>query len=428
MNKPLFTRPLVTTALAFLLLLPLQLSFSQPKDQPVEDAKALDDACAKLRDFGKFYDNPESSGLQNAKLFLSYMHQFGYVDGKDKNGLSFDDSMEETRRFWMGLQGKFADYWKFKAVSQLSNDRHNYPASSAGSYRQWGHETFRSANLTFDAGSFWEISSVDALEIGYGRRSARMADEWQRSAYLTNALERSDFSNKLWPSDKENGNPLAAWIKWKQGIHSFDTAVFSGTYDDYVGGWKDSTMYYASWSGDFSEGSGFDTKDFWISFYSQDSTTSEDRLAKGNDYAIAFVNRLARGPWALHTSIGFGNNGPQTSSARGGDFGGIVAMPMYWLQEDRLKLVLRYQYEGSDEAEGIRLNSRYARVAEARDSTLDINSGRGDDHHSIYAGLNYYFCGENLKLISGIQYDDLSSAGARVYEGWTIGSSFRIWF
>ena len=428
MNKPLFTRPLVTTALAFLLLLPLQLSFSQPKDQPVEDAKALDDACAKLRDFGKFYDNPESSGLQNAKLFLSYMHQFGYVDGKDKNGLSFDDSMEETRRFWMGLQGKFADYWKFKAVSQLSNDRHNYPASSAGSYRQWGHETFRSANVTFDAGSFWEISSVDALEIGYGRRSARMADEWQRSAYLTNALERSDFSNKLWPSDKENGNPLAAWIKWKQGIHSFDTAVFSGTYDDYVGGWKDSTMYYASWSGDFSEGSGFDTKDFWISFYSQDSTTSEDRLAKGNDYAIAFVNRLARGPWALHTSIGFGNNGPQTSSARGGDFGGIVAMPMYWLQEDRLKLVLRYQYEGSDEAEGIRLNSRYARVAEARDSTLDINSGRGDDHHSIYAGLNYYFCGENLKLISGIQYDDLSSAGARVYEGWTIGSSFRIWF
>lgn len=428
MNKPSFTRPLATTALAFLLILPFRLSFSQPKDQPVEDAKTLDDACAKLRDFGKFYDNPESSGLQNAKLFLSYMHQFGYVDGKDKNGLSFDDSMEETRRFWMGLQGKFATYWKFKAVSQLSNDRHNYPASSAGSYRQWGHETFRSANVTFDAGAFWDISSVDALEIGYGRRSARMADEWQRSAYLTNALERSDFSNKLWPSDKESGNPLAAWIKWKQGIHTFDTAVFSGTYEDYVGGWEDSIMYYASWLGDYSESSSLDKKDFWISLYSQDSTTSEDRLAKGNDYAIAFVNRLAQGPWALHTSIGFGNNGPQDDPDLEGDFGGIVVMPMYWLQEDRLKLVLRYQYEGSDEAKGIRLNSRYARVAEARDSSLDINSGRGNDHHSVYTGLNYYFCGENLKLISGIQYDDLSSAGASVYEGWTIGSSFRIWF
>ena len=101
---------------------------------------------------------------------------------------------------------------------------------------------------------------------------------------------------------------------------------------------------------------------------------------------------------------------------------------MYWLQEDRLKLVLRYQYEGSDEKKGVGLNSRYARVAEDRDSNIKINSGRGDNHHSAYAGLNYYFCGENLKLISGIQYDDLSSAGARVYEGWTLGTSLRIWF
>ena len=175
-----------------------------------------------------------------------------------------------------------------------------------------------------------------------------MADEWQRSAYLTNALERSDFSNKLWLADEENGNPLAAWIKWKQGIHTFDTAVFSGTYDDYLGGWKDSKTYYASWLGDFSDGSAFDLKDFWLSFYSQDSTTSEDRLGKGNDYAFALVNRLALGPWALHTSIGFGNNGPQSDPDLEGDFGGIVAMPMYWIQEDRLKLVLRYQYEGSD--------------------------------------------------------------------------------
>ena len=115
MNKPLFTRLLISTLATVLAVLPVQSSFSQPKDQPVEDAKNLDDACAKLRDFGKFYDDPNATGLQSAKLFLSYMHQFGYIDGKDKNGLSFDDSMEETRRFWMGLQGKFADYWKFKA-------------------------------------------------------------------------------------------------------------------------------------------------------------------------------------------------------------------------------------------------------------------------------------------------------------------------
>ena len=61
-----------------------------------------------------------------------------------------------------------------------------------------------------------------------------MADEWQRSSTVINCLERSSFANKLWLYDKEKGNPLAAWIKWSSGNHTFDTAVFSGTYDDYL--------------------------------------------------------------------------------------------------------------------------------------------------------------------------------------------------
>ena len=250
-----------------------------------------------------------------------------YVDGKDKNGLAFDDSMEEVRRFWMGLQGKFADYRKFKAVSQLSNDRHNYP----GDYRQWGHETFRSANLTFDAGSFWEVSSVDALEIGYGRRSARMADEWQRSAYLTNALERSDFSNKLWLSDEENGNPLAAWIKWKQGIHTFDTAVFSGTYDDYLGGWKDSKTYYAPLGRVIFRKEAVSTKRIF-GFLSTVRTVRLPKIdwPKGTTTPLLW-STVAQGPWALHTSIGFGNNGPQIGPR--GDFGGLSPCP--WLASGR---------------------------------------------------------------------------------------------
>ena len=33
-----------------------------------------------------------------------------------------------------------------------------------------------------------------------------------------------------------------------------------------------------------------------------------------------------------------------------------------------------------------------------------------------------------MKVISGIQYDDLSSEGSTQYEGLTLGTSFRIWF
>ena len=328
----------------------------------------------------------------------------------------------------MGLSGKFGTYWKFKAVSQLSNDRHNYPSSSDGSYRQWGHETFRAANITFDAGEFWDIPSVDSIEIGYGRRTGRMADEWQRSSTMINCLERSSFSNKLWLYDKEKGNPMATWVKWKSGKNTFDAAVFSGTYDDYIGGWSDSKVYYASWLGDFSATSSYEMHEYWLSFYKQDGSLNEDQLAGGNDWALSFVNRIGDGPWALHSTVALGNNGEQINANREGSFGGIVLMPMYWIKEDKIKLVGRYLYQESKQIEGLKLNSRYVPLADTRDSTIDLNSGRGDEHHGFYLGLNYYLCGENLKLISGIQHDDLSSNGITQYRGWTAGTSFRIWF
>jgi hypothetical protein len=384
--------------------------------------------CEKLKNLGKFYENQEGDIFQSAKLFLSYQHQVGAIDGADNSGKNFNDNFEEVRRFWMGLSGKFGTYWKFKAVSQLSNDRHNYPDSKGGSYRQWGHETFRSANITFDADSFWDIESVDSMEIGYGRRSGRMADEWQRSSTSINCLERSSFANKLWLYDKEKGNPMAAWIKWKTGKYTFDTAVFSGTYDDYIGGWSDSKVYYASWLGDYSEMSSYELHEYWLSYYRQDGGIDQDRLAGGNEWALSFVNRLGNSSWALHSTLAFGDNGIQSNIERAGNFGGGVLMPMYWIKKDKLKLVARYLYQQSNQVEGLKLNSRYGPLADARDNSIDLNSGRGDKHHSLYLGLNYYLCGENLKLVSGIQHDDLSSNGSTQYRGWSIGSSFRIWF
>ena len=391
-------------------------------------AQEAESISSKLRDFGKFYEAPEGRVLQSAKLFLSYQHQIGHIDGKDSGGKSFDDDAEEFRRLWMGLSGKFATHWKFKAVSQLSNDRHNYPAGSAGSYRQWGHETFRAANITFNAGDFWNVEGLDSLEIGYGRRTGRMADEWQRSSTMINCLERSSFANKLWLYDKEKGNPLAAWVTWKCANHAFDAAIFSGTYDDYVGGWEDSKVYFASWQGDYADGSSYDLLEYWVSYYKQDASLSEERLAGGNEWALSLVNRTGKGRWSLHSTVAFGNNGVQTNAEREGDFGGIVIMPMYWLKDDKLKLVARFLHQASDQPEGLRLNSRYARLAESRDTLLNMNGGRGDKHRALYLGLNYYMGGEHLKVISGIQHDDLRCKGAPAFKGWTVGTSFRIWF
>ena len=387
-------------------------------------AQLSEEVCDNLINFGKFYNNPDASTLQSAKLFLSYQHQIGHIDGTDQTGKEFDDSFEEFRRVWVGLSGKFGNFWKFKVVSQISNDRNEYP----GDYRQWGHETFRAANITFDADKFWEIESLDSLEFGYGRRTGRMADEWQRSSTMINCLERSSFSNKLWLYDKEKGNPLAAWVKWTAGKHTFDTALFSGTYDDYIGGWSDSKIFYVSWLGDYSEGSSYELLEYWVSYYKQEGSITEDRLAGGSDWALSLVNRMGNGPWALHSTLAWGNNGDQTSPNREGEFGGIVLMPMYWLNQNKLKVVGRYLYQKADCTKGLKLNSRYAPLADTRDQTIDLNSGRGDKHQAFYLGLNYYLCGENLKLVNGLQHDELESSGSTQFRGWTVGSSIRLWF
>ena len=131
----------------------------------------------------------------------------------------------------------------------------------------------------------------------------------------------------------------------------------------------------------------------------------------------------------LLTALGFSRHlGLETTGLRktgSGGFWGAVLMPMYWLVEDQQKLVFRYQYQSADEAEGIRLNNRYARMAAAVDESLDLNSRRGDTHHNFYLGYNYYFCGEQLKLVSGIQWDELRSDGDVFYRGWTLGTSLR---
>ena len=378
----------------------------------------------QMRTLGTLHDDPLAQPLQKLKLYLAYMHQFASIQGKDRHDQDFSTQTEEIRRFWVGAQGDFLNHFSFKAVSQISNDRHNYP----GGDRQFGHETFRSANITYHAEEALGLKQWDRLSFGYGRRSGRMADEWQRSATHINTLERSPFSNKLWLSDREKGNPLAVWIKGTRDNQTLDLALFSGTYHDWIGGWEDSLTYYLSYERDLSNRTGLDRSDLWLSFYYQDGAPGEDRLANGNEWASAFVTRWEEGRWAMHTTLGFGDNGAQSNSAREGHFWGLVLMPMYTLVEAQQKLVFRYQYQNSDQPEGIRLNSRYARLAEAKSDTLDLNSGRGDSHHSFYLGYNYYFNGDRLKLVSGIEWESLASQNETLYEGWTLGTSLRILF
>jgi hypothetical protein len=392
-----------------------------------EDMANEGDWCAALKSAPVIVDDADARWLQRLKLTAILQHQSAHVDGVDRNGRDFHNTASELRRFWIGADAKFFDVLGLNVLDQMSNDRSNYP----GGELELGHETFQSAHATLDLKRLADLEALDLLELGYGRRIVRMAHEFQTSCYLIDTLERSSFATKFWPCDEEGGGALGAWVKTGIGDSTLDVALLSGTYDDYIGGWSgDSKVLYAAWQTTLAGEAGFDVIQWWLSgFHQWDSEPGKDSLGFGAEWAGLASTMLVRGPWEVRGSVGVGGNGEQGNPEREGYFAGLVFQPMVWLIEDRLKLVFRYQLLASGAAEGIRLNSRYLRVAEAdAGGLIDLNNGYGDRNHNAYLGLVIPLCDDKLKVLFGTEYDDLSSNGETMTRGWTTSASLRVWF
>ncbi|MBT5167158.1 MAG: hypothetical protein HOL92_01630 [Opitutales bacterium] len=384
-----------------------------------------EEPCDTIQSMGIIYDSKDSA-VEQVKLFGMAQYQIGHVDGTDSAGKSFSDTHEEFRRVWLGGDVKFANGLLFKTVLSVTQGE-----NAATGDQDFEFQHFRNLYLSYDlAKANPNFSGYDRFEIGYGRRSLKLADEWQRSAYLFNPVERSPFSNKLWPTDEGGSHPAGAWIRVAQGKDDVQIGLFSTSHDDTFPGWDDGTVVYSEWTHDLTDGSGLDLMEVVFSGYTQSADATEDKLARGNEWGSSAILRLHNGPWEFHSTIGGGKNSEFNNANRDGSFWGMTFMPMKWLVEDQVKFVSRYQYQHASSVEGIRLNSRYARSAGARGKAdMSLSGGRGDRHHNFYMGINYYFCGDNMKIVSGIDYDDIETHnGINVFKGWTASSAFRFYF
>jgi len=102
-----------------------------------------------------------------------------------------------------------------------------------------------------------------------------------------------------------------------------------------------------------------------------------------------------------------GDNGDQSNASREGNFYGFMAMPYYWLIEDKLQAVAQFQHMASSDDNGVRSNSRYGNRLHSQEG--GFNSGRGDSHQSVYTGLNYYLCDHNAKFQGGVEYQQMDT-------------------
>jgi phosphate-selective porin OprO/OprP len=98
-----------------------------------------------------------------------------------------------------------------------------------------------------------------------------------------------------------------------------------------------------------------------------------------------------------------------------------IMLERVFADDDPLQLVLRYQYAGSSNENGLQPQRRYEQ---------EVTDANGDRYQAVYTGLNYYIYGNKLKLMLGGEFarmnDDPDEGGE--YRGWTWFGAVRLYF
>ena len=377
------------------------------------------DWCDTLQGIGTVYKNRDTPYLQEFKFFGRYQWQTGYINGNDINGDNFNDSDSIHRRFRLGAQMKFARYFKLKANVNLVVD-----ARFLGGDIHWGipdgPAAFDEAKLTFDAGKAFGTAGLDSLSFTYGRQKLKMSEEGHASSKKIKTIERSALANTIFRSAHPVGFTMdAAKESWKASAAIFSDQISSNEWDSVIGEWSEGLAYYASAS------KTFDNKDQLILDYIYHDDSGDAILDWiGYDWAgsAAYAGTWGRGVYMGNVIVG-DHGEVAVKPELGGLFYGAILMGTYWIAEGKLEAVGQYQWQGSEKAEGVRTNSRIFRA----DNGGDVNNGRGDSHHSLYAGLNWYLCGDNVKFMTGVEYQNLDTPDGNA-DATTMWLAYRMYF
>lgn len=439
------TRHLLRPSLASLAALSLStsaaLAGSDSKSVIEPEPEPSKGFCEWLQDDpGTLYKNKDNPYIQKLQLYGRFHWQYAYLDGEGSDQgetRDFNYDTEEIRRFRLGAKIRFLDYFTAHASANFEND-----LSPLGLDRDVEYFSLYSASLDVDLRKAFDLDAFDELEIFIGKQKTSNSAEHYISSRYIQTVERSSLSNYITAPSSTGISVNSSFDQW-----DIDLGMYSGDLE------KEFSKFDNDWFYTFRAGYKFDKPDFAdkarIDFRlaingdeKENAIKNPDSLGSFNQKWVASLSTKTRwGKWDLLTDLVYGDNGsdydiddkgrPTSNPEREGDFWGVVIMPSYWLVEDKLETVFRYQYAEAEEKEGFRISSRYSRTAGNSydfSGPNDMSNGRGDSHHSAYLGLNYYLCEDNAKIMAGIEYDDLDSGSQDVYEGSTVWAAFRLFF
>jgi hypothetical protein len=359
---------------------------------------------------GTLYKNAENPWLQSFNIGGRFQYQAAYLEGEDVNGRDFNDTYDDYRRARIETKIEFLKYFAANIKLNMVND-----GRPAGNDLDWGYDTFDEAVFTFDIKKAFGAGSLDALKLNYGRFKFNMTEEVHMSSKEIYTVERSAIANKLYGNpNRASGFTLdAAKGKWSGTFGFFSSEDDS----EFIGGYNDGYAYYLSLA--------HATNDEWrfvLDFVINDEDGGTDDYLR-YAWATALNAIYTKDRFGAITTLVLGEN--NDAGIRGGSFNSLMVMPYYWVVEDKLQAVFQYQYAGSSEPEGMRTNSRYVRSQHS--AGVNVNSGRGDELHTLYTGLNYHICGDNAKIMAGVEYSSLDTPAGDV-NALTYLVAFRTFF
>ena len=389
------------------------LSSSALAGEPPTQVAASSDESASSFDFcswlsnkpGTIYKDSTNPWISEVNIFGRFHMNFAHIDGEGFDGHDFSEDYAEYRRARLGAKIGFLKYFTFKGALDLVEDNRR----TTGEGLEWGYSQWDEAVFSFNMKEAFSIP-LDKLNLNYGRIKWHGGLEARTSSNELLTVERSALSNKLYQSARPTAITVDATrgpLFVAAGICSTDAGSPTGRDNvEGFGAWNDGQQYFTEVVYTATD----DLRLGWEFLYNNADVTSGEDSLLDYQWATTLSAEYAIGGGGVNIEGFYGDNGDeeigQTDPRRQGNFYGIVVTPYYWIVPTKLQAVVQYMYAGAEEEQGIRTNSRYFR---ANTNGGAVNSGRGEELHTLYGGLNWLICGDNLKLQAGIEYTNLSA-------------------
>ncbi len=361
-----------------------------PVAGPMPPAPAGGGICDTLESLG---GSIYQGGFINSVKLSGRLHvNAAYTEG-DVNGSDFDDTYLELRRFRVGTAIQFLNDFTLVAAADFNKN-------SAVDDVRFGYKQMDELYLNYSLGNSIGLENVN---IAYGRMKHKFSAEGTTSSNSLKTVERSVLANHFYGGVRATGVKVSA----KSGPFDGALGFFSTEQDSKeISGWGHGTAIYGSLAYACPCGG-----TLTLQGLSNDVDAGDDDRF-GYDWAasLAYTNKFGNWDLLVNAIYGEETNGDNTS--------GIIIMPSTFIVADTVEFVARYEYATSD-GNNISL-SRYAADASGA-------GARFDERHALYAGLNYYVCGDNAKVQIGAEYETAegSSKGAADADATTLWLGFR---